>query len=280
MKLIPLIADRWKMDGGVAFGVVPKSIWNRNLMADENNMMPIVTRCLLIRDAGRNILIDAGMGDKRDDKYYNVRFRDPSVTLLKSLEDVGVVPEEITDVILTHLHDDHVGGLTTYRNGSIEFVFPNADYYCSKAQWDWAITPNKREAASFFTDNLMPLMDSGKLHFIGSEGEIFSNIFLRIYNGHTMGQLIPFIHTGEKVVVFMGDFIPTTFNIPLPFVPSVDVQPLISMDEKAAFLKEALEKSYILMFEHDSFNECCTLKQTEKGVAMDKSFSLSEIIMQ
>jgi glyoxylase-like metal-dependent hydrolase (beta-lactamase superfamily II) len=279
MKLIPLIADQWKMDGGVAFGVVPKSIWNRNLMADENNMMPIVTRCLLIRDSGRNILIDAGMGDKRDEKYYKVRYRVPSVTLLKSLEDAGVAPEEITDVILTHLHDDHVGGLTTYRNRSIELVFPNSVYYCSKAHWDWAINPNKREAASFFPDNLMPLSESGKLHFIENEGELFSNIFLRIYNGHTIGQLIPFIHTGDKVVVYMGDFIPTVFNIPLPFVPSVDVQPLVSMDEKAAFLAEALEKSYMLMFEHDSFNECCTLKQTEKGVVMDKSFSLSEIIM-
>lgn len=277
MKLIPLIADNWKMDGGVAFGVVPKSIWNRNNMADENNMMPIVTRCLLIQDAGKNILIDAGMGSKRDERYYQVRFRDSSVSLLKSMEKVGVKPEEITDVILTHLHDDHVGGLTEYRNGELKLVFPNANYYCSETHWEWAIHPNKRESASFFPDNLNPLRESGKLSLFSKEGELFENISLRFYNGHTMGQIIPFINAGDKVVVFMGDFIPTVFNIPLPFVPSVDVQPLLSMEEKAAFLKEALDMKYILMFEHDSFNECCNLKQTEKGITVDRSFTLSEI---
>ncbi|MBK7171763.1 MAG: MBL fold metallo-hydrolase [Bacteroidales bacterium] len=276
MELIPLISDLWKMDGGVAFGVVPKSIWNRNNMADENNMMPIVTRCLLVRSNERLILIDAGMGNKRDEKYYKVRFRDPSVSLLKALDEIKVKPEEITDILLTHLHDDHVGGVTQINEkGDLIHVFPNATYYCSFQQWEWAIHPNKRESAAYFKDNLLPMLESGRLQLLNEETELFPGITLRIYNGHTMGQLIPFMQIEGKTYVFMGDFIPTAFNIPMPFVPSVDIQPLLTMDEKAAFMNEAADNKYILIFEHDYYNECCTLMHGEKGIVMDKSFRLN-----
>jgi glyoxylase-like metal-dependent hydrolase (beta-lactamase superfamily II) len=278
MELIPLISDLWKMDGGVAFGVVPKSIWNRNQMADENNMMPIVTRCLLVRIEGHLILIDAGMGNKRDEKYYKVRFRDPSVSLLKALKEIEVNPEDITDILLTHLHDDHVGGVTrTTENGDLELVFPNARYHCSAQQWEWAIQPNKRESAAYFKDNLLPVMESGKLHLLREETELFPGIKLRFYNGHTMGQVIPFMENKGTMYVFMGDFIPTAFNLPMPFVPSVDIQPLVSMNEKAAFMKEAVENKYILIFEHDYYNECCSLMQGEKGIVMERSFSLNTL---
>jgi len=279
MILFPLIADLWKMDGGVAFGVVPKSIWNRNNMADENNMMPIVTRCLLIQTGDRLVLLDTGMGNKRDEKYYKVRFRDPEITIEKSLKNVGYVPADITDILLTHLHDDHVGAATfTTESGQTALYFTNARYHCSKAQWDWAIHPNKREGASYFKDNLLPLMESGRLNFIDSEGEWIPGINLRVFNGHTMGQLIPFISYEGKTIIYSGDFIPTAFNIPLPFVPSVDIQPLLTMEEKTKFLQEAVSSGYIMLFEHDYFNECCTMKQTEKGVVMDRSFTLESIM--
>jgi glyoxylase-like metal-dependent hydrolase (beta-lactamase superfamily II) len=280
MNLFPLVADYWKMDGGVAFGVVPKSIWNRNNMADENNMMPIVTRCLLIQTDTRLILVDTGMGNKRDEKYYKVRFRDPDITIEKSLKKLGFVPSDITDILLTHLHDDHVGGATcTNESGETELFFKNAKLHCSKAQWEWAIHPNKREGASYFKDNLLPLLESGRLNFIDAEGEWLPGIQLRIFNGHTMGQLIPFISYKNKTIVYSGDFIPTAFNIPLPFVPSVDVQPLLTMDEKSTFLQEAVASGYIMLFEHDSYNECCTFKHTEKGIVMDRSFTLESITL-
>lgn len=268
------------MDGGVAFGVVPKSLWNRNGMADENNMIPIVTRCLLIISGDRKILVDAGMGKKREERYYHVRYRDPHVSLIQSLGDEGISAEEITDVFFTHLHDDHVGGATARNDaGGIDHIFSNAHYYCSQSQWDWASHPNKREVASYFSDNLIPLKESGRLHLITEDGELFPGFAYRIFNGHTVGQLIPFIEYQGRTFVFSGDFIPTAFNIPMAYVPSVDIQPLVSMEEKGRFLAEAADRNYILFFEHDSFHECCTLKKTEKSITTDRILTLSDITL-
>ncbi len=277
MRLDTLIADSWKMDGGVAFGVVPKSIWNRTGIADENNMIPIVTRLLLIRSNERTILTDAGMGNKRDEKYYRLRFRDPSFSLEKSLAALGLGFEDITDVLFTHLHDDHVGGASVEKDGNCIPAFPNAGFLVSRAQWDWAIHPNKREGASYFRDNLNPLAESGRLRLIENETELIPGLKLRIFNGHTRGQIIPFLQAGCETLVFMGDFIPTTLNIPLAFVPAVDIQPLVSMEEKADFLKEAVENKYILLFEHDAIYECCTLKNTEKGIVPDRVFTFNSL---
>jgi glyoxylase-like metal-dependent hydrolase (beta-lactamase superfamily II) len=277
-QLYAVISDQWKMDGGVAFGVVPKSIWNRNNMADENNMIPVVTRCLLIETESRLILVDAGMGNKRDEKYYRVRYRNPEVTIERSLKEKGFVPSDITDILFTHLHDDHVGSaIITDTEGNFLPAFPNASYHCSKTQWDWAINPNKRERASYFRDNLLPLQDSGRLNFLEKTKEWLPGIELRIYNGHTMGQVIPFIRYKDITVVFCGDFIPTAFNIPLPFVPAFDIQPLISMDEKTIFLDEAVSAGHLLMFEHDPYHECCSLRLSEKGIVMDQNFSLDKL---
>lgn len=279
MQLIPLLADLWKMDGGVAFGVVPKSLWNRNHMSDDNNMIPIVTRCLLVKTEDRNILIDVGMGSKREDRYYSVRYREPGPDIIDALGEIGLRPEDITDILLTHLHDDHVGAATRKASdGKIELVFPHARYYCSAAQWEWAVHPNKREGASYFPDNLYPLLDSGQLHFITEGGEFLPGIRLRITNGHTMGHIVPMISWKNKTIVYTGDFIPTAYNIPLPFVPAVDIQPLLTMQEKSAFLEEAVSEGYVLFFEHDYFQECCTLTKTEKGVVADQTFMLSEIM--
>ncbi len=278
MKLIPIIAERWKMDGGVSFGVVPKSLWNRNNMADDNNMIPIVNRCLLIRAGVRLILIDTGLGNKRDDKYYQVRYIDPGVSLLKSLKEAGFRPEDVTDIIFTHLHDDHVGG-ATFRDGSGDSVplFPAASYICSRAQWEWAWNPNKREGAAFFRDNFIPLEQSGRLRLIDSPTEICPGLKLELFNGHTRGQIIPFISYKDRTIVYMADFIPTAFNIPMPYIPSVDIEPLVTLQEKEAFLKKAAINKYVLFFEHDHYTECCTVIETEKGFRMDSSFTLSTV---
>jgi len=278
MKLFPLIADNWKMDGGVAFGVVPKSIWSRFHKADHLNMINITTRCLLIIHNERKILIDAGLGDKRNEKYYAVRYREPGINILNSLDEQGFSADDITDVLFTHLHDDHVGAATRYNEkGLSECVFKNAQYWVSKTHWDWAMNPNKREGAAYFTDNLLPLQESGRFNLLEEGNQPFEQITLKIYNGHTRGQIIPYIHTDNHTVVYMGDFIPTQTNIPIPFVPSVDIEPLVSLQEKEEFLNEAVNKKYILFFEHDAANECCTVKQSEKGVVSDRSFKLSEI---
>jgi len=278
MKLIPVIADNWRMDGGVAFGVVPKIIWSRTYKPDENNMIPITTRCLLVISENHKILIDAGLGNKRNEKYYEVRYRENGADVLKSLSDNGVSADEITDVIFTHLHDDHVGGATSLDTDKKPIcVFRNARYNITETQWQWALNPNKREGAAFFRDNLLPLQESGRLNLLKPGEQPFENIELRVFNGHTRGQIIPLIHTGKQTVVFMGDFIPTMANIPLPYIPSVDIEPLISLAEKEQFLDEAAGMHYVLFFEHDAVNECCTVIKTEKGVVPKLSFKLQDI---
>ena len=278
MKLFPIIADNWKLDGGVAFGMVPKSLWSRKHQSDENNVIDITTRCLLIIHNDRKILVDVGLGDKRNEKYYNVRYRQPGVSILNSLSHLGFTANDITDILFTHLHDDHVGAATRINeNGLIECVFQNAQYWASRTHWDWAMNPNPRETAAFFKDNLVPLHESGRLNLLEEGMQPFDQITLKFYNGHTRGQIIPYINTGNRTVVYMGDFIPTLSNIPIPYVPPADIEPLISMTEKEEFLKAAVEQNYILIFVHDAVNECCTVMQSEKGVVADHSFKLHDI---
>jgi len=278
MELIPLIADNWKMDGGVAFGVIPKTLWSKKHEADENNMIKITTRCLLVIYDDKKILIDVGLGNKRNEKYYSVRYREPGISILDSLQKAGFEPGDITDILFTHLHDDHVGAATRINDeGEAECVFKNANYMVSEAHWNWATNPNKREGAAFFNDNLYPLLESGRLHLLKDGEQPFSAITLIVYNGHTRGQLIPYIHTTKHTIVYMGDFIPGQTYIPIPFVPSVDIEPLVSLTEKEKFLNEAVEKQYVLFFEHDADNECCTVKLSEKGIVPDRSFKLNEI---
>ncbi len=277
MKLFPLIADIWKMDGGVAFGVVPKSIWSRKHHPDENNLIGITTRCLLVIQNEKKILIDTGLGDKRNEKYYFVRYREPGINILKSLESAGFQADDITDILFTHLHDDHVGAATKYNEkGNSECVFKKARYWVSRTQWNWALSPNKRETAAFFSDNLEPLLASGRLSLLEDGMQPFENITLKTYNGHTRGQIIPYLHTKNHTIVYMGDFIPTQSNIPIPFIPSVDIEPLVTLSEKEIFLNEAVEKKYILFFEHDADVECCTVVQSDKGIVAELSFKLQE----
>ncbi len=277
MKLTTLEADQWKMDGGVAFGVVPKSIWNRVYPEDSDNLIRITTRCMLVQDGNRNILIDTGMGDKRGDKYYSYRYRSDESGISRPLKNTGRSPADITDILFTHLHDDHVGGATRINDsGEIEEIFPNAAYWCSLAQWEWSKNSNKREAAAFFRDNLDPLEKSGRLNLIEQGGQWMPGIELRIFNGHTRGQIIPLITACKSCFVFAADFIPAMAYIPIPWVPSVDVEPLLTLTEKETFLKEAEQKGYILIFQHDYLHEACRLTISEKGIVAGEEIIINE----
>ncbi len=216
MKLTTIEADRWKMDGGVAFGVVPKSLWTKVYPADEFNLIDITTRCLLIQHDAGNILIDTGMGNKRGEKYYKYKYRSGEDGLLPGIAAAGLSPADITDIVFTHLHDDHVGGATQLReDGSVEEVFPNTRYWCSEAQWKWAWNSNKREQAAFFPDNLQALEQSGRLNLVTSAGPWIPHIRFEIFNGHTRGQIVPFIEYYNRTLVFCADFIPSKGHIPL-----------------------------------------------------------------
>ncbi|MFA5974123.1 MAG: MBL fold metallo-hydrolase [Lentimicrobiaceae bacterium] len=280
MQLFPIHTGNLKLDGGAMFGVVPKTIWNKAYPSDEDNLINLAMRCLLVVEGDRRILIDNGIGDKQDEKFLGHYHLNGDQSLIGSLNDVGFKPEEITDVFLTHLHFDHCGGTVKYtadRSG-FELTFPNATHWLSSTQWNWATHPNRREKASFLHENMMPVSESGKLKLFDGPFELIPGFEVRIYNGHTAGQAIPFITTGNRTVVFMADTTPTSAHVPLSYIMSYDTQPLISLTEKEDFMNEAVEKQYILYFEHDAYHECCTLEQTEKGIRVKETMSLKEAL--
>jgi glyoxylase-like metal-dependent hydrolase (beta-lactamase superfamily II) len=251
-----------------------------NWQPNENNMLPVSCRCLLVRDGERLILIDTGVGNKQKGKFVEHLYLFGDDTLEGSFAKHGIKPEQVTDVVLTHLHYDHVGGGVKYNSDGtgFELTFPNANYWVSKAQWEWAMNPNAREGASYFKENFLPIFESGKLNFIEKEQDFTDHIYLKIYNGHTDGQIIPMVSHKGRTIVFMADFIFTPFNIPLPYVPSYDTRPLLTMKEKAEFLESAVEHHYILFFEHYYLNEACTVTRTGKGIRADKTGSLNELL--
>lgn len=280
MKLSIIQAGNFKLDGGACFGVVPRSLWQKTYPAGEDNLLPVCTRCLLVDTGERRVLIDAGIGDKQSGKFAEHLHRFGEYNLLQSLEDAGYRADDITDVILTHLHYDHCGGVIRRHSempDSYEPVFPNAMLHVSHAQWEWAMHPNAREGASFLIENLQPMMESGQLRWL-EEGNFCEGISVRLFNGHTEGQAIPFISAGKKTVVFMADFIPTASHLPLPYVAAFDTRPLLAMEEKEEFLNEAADKGYILFFEHDYHQECCTAVHTKKGVRVAKTGTLHEFL--
>ncbi len=279
MKLVSIIPECFKLDGGACFGVVPKSIWSKHVPSDDNNMVNISSRCLLVDTGERKILIDTGLGNKQNNKYYSYFYLFERKGLEKALEEKGYKSEDITDVILTHLHFDHVGGAVKWsEDGTTPApVFPNATYYCSKTQWESANKPNPREKASFHNENYQSLYDEGRLEFIFENTAFCEGVDLELKDGHTVGQLIPVITYKNKKVVFTADFIATVLNIPLAYVPSFDVDPVKSMQEKEEFLNRAVNEDYILVFEHDYYHECCTLEKTEKGIRAGKILNLQDI---
>lgn len=279
MKLTPICTGNLKLDGGAMFGVVPKVIWNKLYPSDENNLCNWSMRCLLIEDEGRKILIDNGIGNKQSEKFLGLYHLNGEETLIGSLADAGVRPEDITDVILTHLHFDHCGGSVRWNavKTGYELNFQNADHYVSQRQWDWANHPNNREKASYLKDNILPIQESGKLKLLKDDIQLFPNVYLKQYHGHSDGQMIPFITYKGRTIVFMADLLPSAAHIPLPYVMSYDTRPLITMEEKDSFLQEAVAKKFILFFEHDIYHEACTVSQTEKGIRTDTFLAVKDL---
>jgi glyoxylase-like metal-dependent hydrolase (beta-lactamase superfamily II) len=279
MTLYPIETGNFKLDGGAMFGVVPKTLWSRTNPADANNMIDIAARSLLIEDGDRLILIDAGLGNKQSEKFFSYYYRWGSHSLDNSLKKAGFHRDDITDVFLTHLHFDHCGGAVRWNKDrtGYEPAFKNAVFWTNEDHWRWATEPNAREKASFLKENILPMQESGQLKFIPRTGEVFqekSPLGFGIFyvDGHTDKQMIPHIQYGEKTLVFMADLLPTAGHIPLPYVMGYDTRPLLTLEEKASFLEEAVKQDYVLFLEHDAHNECCTLKETEKGVRLKESF--------
>ena len=286
MKLYSINTGYFKLDGGAMFGVVPKTIWNKINPADENNLCSWALRCLLIEDGDHLILVDNGNGDKQDAKFFSHYHLHGDDTLEKSLAKYGFTKSDITDVFLTHLHFDHCGGSIKREGDKLVPNFPNATFWSNKEHWEWATEPNEREKASFLKENILPIQESGKLKFMeavkGNEsklGEVnFSEtISVRFVNGHTQGMMVPQISYKSKKVVFMADLLPSAGHIPIPYIMAYDMQPLLSLQEKKLFLKEAVENDYILFFEHDPVHECCTLQHTERGIRPKEFFKLEDI---
>lgn len=280
MKLYPIETGNLKLDGGAMFGVVPKVLWSKAYPCDENNLCNWSMRCLLIVDGERKILIDNGIGEKQDEKWLRHYYLNGDATLESSLTKTGYKPEDITDVVLTHMHFDHCGGSVKWNNDKTgyELAFPNATYWTSQKQFDWATNPNRREKASFLKENILPIQESGQLKLIDEEGEYIPNITFKLYDGHTNGQLIPHIKYDDKTIVFMADLMPSSAHIPMPWIMAYDTRPLQTLKDRERFYAEALENDYILFFEHDLYNEACTLEDTPKGVRVKEVGKLSEFI--
>ena len=284
MQLYSISTGKFKLDGGAMFGVVPKSIWNRSNPADENNLCTWALRCLLVIEGERKILIDTGMGNKQDARFFSHYHPHETVTLQAALSKVNISTEDITDVLLTHLHFDHVGGAINKEGEALIPTFPNATYWVSEPQWELALNPNKRERASFLKENILPLKATGKLKLISippyksetSLQEIYFSPSISCYvvNGHTQGMLLPKIQTKIDTIVYMADLLPSVGHLPIPYVMGYDMLPLITLNEKELFLNDALKNNYTLFFEHDSENECCNLQLTEKGVRVLSTFDL------
>lgn len=278
MKLITFIAENWKSDGGTVFGVVPKSIWKNVCPVDENNLVNTVSRLMIADDGQRIVLFDTGMGDKQDEKFFSHRHLFGNRGLLPALGEAGYHPDQITDVVLTHLHYDHVGGAVSRTDDGYQLVFKNAVHWVSRAQWEWAMNPNKREVASYLPENLIPLADSGRLRFVEAPGPLSEHISLRIFNGHTRGQLIPIVDNGGVKVVFAADFLASSAHVPLPWIPSYDIEPLVSLQEKEMFLNEAADNRYVIVLEHDYYVEAITVGHTPKGVRLNRTGYLQELL--
>jgi len=291
MKLYTVNAGYFKLDGGAMFGVVPKSIWSKTNPADENNLCKLAMRSLLIEDEGKLILIDTGMGDKQDAKFFShYLIPDEDDSLDGNLAILGFEKENITDVILTHLHFDHCGGAIVKEDGKLVSAFPNASFWSNKEHWQWAINPNAREKASFLKDNILPIEASGQLKYVDIDNteiannllasvpsSITKNISFRFANGHTKAMMLPQIQYKDRTIVFMADLLATVGHIPLPYVMSYDMFPLITLNEKKSFFQEAIDNNYILFLQHDAVNECCTLQETEKGIRVKEIFKLSDL---
>ncbi|MDG1440834.1 MAG: MBL fold metallo-hydrolase [Flavobacteriales bacterium] len=283
MKLSVINTGFFKLDGGAMFGVVPKKLWSKTNPPDANNLCSWAMRSLLIEDGNRLILIDTGIGNKQDDKFFSHYHLHGDDSLEKSLKRSGYSKSDVTDVILTHLHFDHCGGAVRWKTKEqkiLEPTFKNANYWSNEAHWNWATNPNVREKASFLKNNIIPIEQSGQLKFIKKRGvisnDIFPNIDIYFADGHTESQMIPIINYNGQKIAFMADLLPSVGHIPIPYVMGYDTRPLLTLNEKIHFLNLAFENNFLLFLQHDSVNECCKLKDTEKGIRLDTVHNLND----
>jgi glyoxylase-like metal-dependent hydrolase (beta-lactamase superfamily II) len=287
MQLYSIETGFFKLDGGAMFGVVPKSIWNNLNPADENNLCTWAMRCLLIEDGNRLILIDTGIGDKQDQKFLSHYHLHGTDTLEAGLKKAGFSKDDVTDVVLTHLHFDHCGGAVARNGDALVPAFRQATYWSTEKHWHWAVEPNAREKASFLKENIIPLQQSGQLKFVEAPRHqnvdflqttpFTDTLSMRFVHGHTESMMLPQITYKGRTIVYMADLLPSAAHIPLPYIMAYDMFPLTTLDEKTRFLKEALDNEYILFFEHDPLHECCTLQQTDRGIRSHQYFRLQEL---
>ncbi len=286
MKLYSIESGNFKLDGGAMFGVVPQVIWNKTNPADSNNLIDLGARLLLIEDNNRLILIDTGMGNKQSEKFFGYYSMWGDHSIEKSLAQHGFHPDDITDVFLTHLHFDHVGGAVNWNKDKTGYVnaFKNAKYWSNAKHWDWAVHPNPREKASFLPENILPIKESGALHFVDTpvndiltETPLGFDIFFA--DGHTEKQMIPILNYKGNKIAFMADLLPTVGHIPLPYVMGYDTRPLLTLSEKEKFLNRAADENWLLFLEHDAHNEIITVQHTEKGVRLKERFNSSDILI-
>ena len=279
MKLHTINTGLFKLDGGAMFGVVPKAIWQKTNPADANNLCTWAMRCLLIEEGNQLILVDTGIGNKQDEKFFSHYYLHGDDSIEKSLAQLGFSTADITDVFLTHLHFDHVGGAIVRENEKLTPAFKNAHYWSNEKHWQWAVEPNAREKASFLKENILPIQESGQLKFVAEQENIEwqKNINISFAYGHTDAMMLPKISYKGRTIVYMADLLPSVGHLPLPYVMAYDMFPLKTLTEKQAFLEEAVNNNYILYLEHDPVNECCTLQRTEKGIRVAETFNLSDI---
>jgi glyoxylase-like metal-dependent hydrolase (beta-lactamase superfamily II) len=279
MKIQLFNIANFKVDGGAMFGVVPKVLWSRVYSSDQNNLIDLTLRSLIVETDGHVILVDTGWGDKQDEKFFRHVHQHGGEGLIEGLKNRGLKPENVTDVFLTHLHADHCGGGVKKKNGGVgyELTFPEATYHISRIQWEWALKNNVREADAFLEENILPIGQSGRMNLIDDEGELFKGFSVRLCYGHTPGLMIPVIKYMDKTLVYTGDLIPTSAHIPVIWNMSYDIESLKTIDEKENLLKEALDGGYILVFQHDEKVECCNLEMTPKGIRAKEKFNFSVI---
>jgi glyoxylase-like metal-dependent hydrolase (beta-lactamase superfamily II) len=280
MKISSFNIQSFRIDGGAMYGVVPKILWNRAYPADADNLIPLDLKTLVIETDNRVIITDTGFGNKQGEKFVSHFNPFGGEGLIEGLNRLGYKPEDITDVIHTHLHFDHCGGgIGMNADGSYYAVFPNAKYHISKSQWEWALNPNVREADSFLKENILPMKELGVLNLVEDEGELLPGVDVKFFNGHTRGQIIPIIKlpNGRKLV-YTADLFPSTAHIHLAWNMSYDVEPLVTMKEKEEFLNEAFANNYYFFYQHDHFTDCTTLIKTPKGIRAGERLSLSAVL--
>lgn len=276
MKLVPISAGSFHCDGGALFGVIPKVLWSKVYPVDDKNFTRLSLRCLLVDQGERKILIETGIGNHYPEKHLQNNGVTSVTAVSESLKTAGYSTDEITDVFFTHLHWDHCTGAVRKADNGYELVFSKAKMWCSSLQWEHAKVSNPRERAAYNREVLDFMYESGQLNFIEEKGQVFPDFEVRFFHGHTPGHMIPLINTGKYKLAYMSDLIPTTANIPLLWIAAYDLDPVLVMQEKEAFLQEAVDKDYILFFEHDYYAECARLTQNEKGIVVKEKGKLGD----